>query len=106
MIPSAWQLALLALGVYRLWRIAGLDDVPWLNRARMWIVGAYAVTPETWAYRRPRLAQMISCSWCLGFWVSLSATACWFIDARWTLLAATPFALATLVGWLGHLLNE
>lgn len=106
MIPSAWQLALLALGVYRLWRIPGLDDAPILNDARAWVVGAYQVTPDSWGYRRPRLAQMIACSWCLGFWLSVLATACWFVDARWTLLALTPFAVATAVGALGHFLNE
>lgn len=105
-IPSAWQTALLALGVYRLWRIPGLDDTPGVNQARTWLTGYKRYSEGTWSYRRPNLAKMLACSWCSGFWLSLVATAVWFVDAHVALLIATPFAVATLVGALGHLLNE
>lgn len=96
MIPSVWELALLALAVYRVWRLAGLDDAPWLERGRDRIVRADRRTLYMW----------LTCSWCAGTWLAGLVAACWFVDARWTLLAATPFALATLVGALGHVLNE
>jgi len=104
-IPSAWQAALLGLAVYRMWRIPGLDDLPGVNHARGWLTGAYQMG-DTWVYRRPTLAKMLACSWCLGWWMSLAATIGWWADAHWTLIVCTPFAVATVVGALGHLLNE
>jgi uncharacterized protein DUF1360 len=105
-IPSAWQAALLALGVYRLWRIWGLDDIPGVNEIRGLVTGAYQIAPDVYGYRRPKLAKLLACSWCSGWWASLAATVCWWAEPHWTLVAFTPFAVAALVGWLGHLLNE
>lgn len=105
MIPSAWQLVLLALAVYRIWRILGLDDMPGLVAMRNWLAGASELG-GVWTFRRRWVADLISCPWCLGWWLSLAAAGCWFLDARVTLLAAIPFALAAIVGALGHFLNE
>lgn len=104
MIPSAWQLALLSLGVYRVWRIIGLDDMPGLVAMRNWLAGASELA-GVWSFRRRWVADLLQCPWCSGWWLSLSAAAVWFVDARAALLIAVPFALATLVGALGHFLN-
>lgn len=104
MIPSAWQLALLALAVYRIWRILGLDDMPGLVSARNRLVGAEELA-GIWTFKRPWLADLIQCPWCLGWWISLFVAGWWFAEPHVVLVVAVPFALATLVGALGHLLN-
>lgn len=104
MIPSLWQFVLLTLAVYRLWRLAAIDDMPWLVTARNRLVGAQ-LTAGVWTFRRPALAHMIGCPWCLGWWFTLAATAAWWGAPHATLVAAIPFAAATVVGGLGHHLN-
>lgn len=107
MIPSGWQFALLTLAVYRLWRLAAIDDMPWLVTARSRIVGAHHLDgSETWAFDRPTLAHAIHCPWCSGLWVAFSATGCWWLSPHWTVVAAVPFAVSTAAGALGHFLNE
>jgi hypothetical protein len=103
-VPSWWQLALLSLAVYRAWRAVGLDDAPWLLRGRRRLEGAQETAGVT-TYRRPKVRDLVECPWCLGWWMSLAASAAWFASPRWTLLAATPLALAALVGIIGHYVN-
>lgn len=104
MIPQPWQFALLALATYRVWRLAAIDDMPWLVAGRHRLVGA-TFTAGVWTFRRPTLAHMVECPWCLGFWCSLAVAAAWFVWPHGTVVAAVPFALATAVGALGHHLN-
>lgn len=103
-VPGPWQFALLALGTYRVWRLAAIDDMPWLVRGRNWAVGAEELA-GVWTFRRPTLAHMISCPWCLGWWSSLAAVALWWLAPHAALLIAVPFAVAAAVGAFGHLLN-
>lgn len=97
-IPSPWQFVLLALAVYRLWRLAAIDDIPplphWRNRA----VGATQTAAGNWEFDRPTLAHLLQCAWCLGFHLSWSAWVLFWWQPHWTLVAATPFALSTVVG--------
>lgn len=103
MIPTWWQAALLTLATARLWRLLAVDDMPWLVRARNRLVGAVEIN-STWDFARPTLAQMIQCGWCLGFWCSLTVTACWWLTPHRTLVAAVPFAVSTGVGLLARLM--
>lgn len=53
------------------------------------------------AYRRPTLAHLVHCPFCLGWWVTL---ACWSSFEAWprgALIALSPFALAGAVGLVG-----
>lgn len=53
------------------------------------------------SYRRPTLAHLVHCPFCLGWWVTL---ACWGSFQVWphgALVALTPFALAGAVGLIG-----
>lgn len=108
MIPSWWQAAVLVLAVFRINRLIGWDDFPPVARVRMWAVGADLVAPssvnramgitageveEEWRYRRPLLARMIQCPYCLGFWVSLAVYVWWVLSPTSCLYAAAPFAL-------------
>jgi hypothetical protein len=52
-------------------------------------------------YRRPTLAHLVHCPFCLGWWVTLT---CWGAFEFWphgALVALSPFALAGAVGLVG-----
>lgn len=103
-VPGPWQFALLALGTYRVWRLAAIDDMPWLVRVRNWAVGAKE-TAGVWTFRRPTLAHAVQCPWCSGLWVTAAFVMAWFVTPHGALVVAAPFAVATAVGVLGHVLN-
>jgi len=46
---------------------------------------------------RLRLAQFISCSWCLGFWVGLAWWGAWQQWPHGTSVAASVFAISALI---------
>lgn len=113
MIPPLWQAVVLGLAVYRLLRLIGWDTFPPIARARAWLVGEYVVrsgTPDQLAgltntepsleyrYRRPLLAELIACAFCLGLWVSGLVYALWLEWPTWTLYGAFPFALSAFAG--------
>lgn len=104
MIPSPWQFVLLALAVYRLWRFCAEDDMPVLVRWRNSIVGA-ELNAGVWTFRRPTIAHGIQCPWCLGAWLAITATACWWLSPHWTIVACLPFAVSAAVGVAGHFLT-
>jgi hypothetical protein len=56
-------------------------------------------------YRRPTLAHLVHCPFCLGWWVSLSVYIAWLAWPRGTLYALAPFALSGLVGLISKNLD-
>lgn len=121
MLPSPWIALVLALAVFRLCRLAGWDDFPPVVRARAWAVGAELSQPQSanqamrltneptpeaeWRYRRPLLAHLIACAYCLGFWISFFAYGAWLLTPRWTLYALAPWALSAAVGIIARTLD-
>lgn len=97
MIPSPWQFVILALASYRIWRLIAEDDPPPLPEWRNRIVGAQE-TAGVWTFRRPTLAHMIQCPYCLGFWLSITIWGAWMLWPEGTIVAMTPFAISTSVG--------
>ena len=88
-VPSAWQFALLTLAAFRCIRLIGWDEItdPW--RKRM-VKGNR---------RRNKYAmKLLTCAWCIGFWVSLAWWAAWLVFPNGTLIAATPWAIAAATG--------
>lgn len=113
MIPSPWHALVLVLGVYRIVRLIGWDDLPPIERARDWLVGAdlerrgssntlaglTSEEPElVWTFRRPVLNHFIHCAFCQGFWVSVCAYVAWIEEPHWTLTVLAAFALSGAVG--------
>lgn len=96
-IPSPYAALLLALAAYRLWRLIAEDDV--FDRPRRWLLrlgdwrDGQAAPP---AYR-DRLAEFITCPWCLGFWLAVAWWVAWLGLEEWALFAAVPFALSAVV---------
>jgi hypothetical protein len=93
MIPRALPLLVLALAAWRTYRLISLDDLPLLVRIRNWLVGAefHGSRPPT--FKRPTLADWLSCGWCSGLWWSVGWYAAWLEQSRYTLYAAAPLAI-------------
>lgn len=121
MIPSPWVALVVVLAVFRLCRLAGWDEFPPVVRARVWLVGAEvassasanqrmsitndAAPEEVWTYRRPLLADLLSCAFCLGWWLSLVAYLAWLAEPTWTLYVCAPLALSAAVGLIAKNLD-
>jgi hypothetical protein len=107
------------LAISRVVRLVGWDHMPFLVKARAWVTGEYrtsngstnarlGVTNEqvqtTVAHRRQWIADLISCPFCLGLWLSAAVYVAWRFEPRWTLYGAVPLAISTLVGtWVRFL---
>lgn len=119
MIPSPWVAVVLGLAVYRLLRLAGWDTFPPIVRARAWVTGEYVVRTGdanqmmgiseppglAYRYRRPLLAELIACAFCLGVWLSGLAYAAWLEWPHPTLYGAFPLALSAFAGLVAKVLD-
>jgi hypothetical protein len=112
-IPGVWQSVVLTLAVFRTVRLLGWDHLPTLVRARKWATGEYTVTngstnarlrqtnepvTEETRWRRPTLAALLACPYCLGAYISVVWYVAWRIYPSWSLTVAAPFALSAAVG--------
>ena len=98
--PSPFEFVLLALAVYRLFRLVAEDTI--LDGPRAWLLGVPGWLPtgsETPppGYRE-ELAVFVTCPWCVGFWMSLAAWSLWLVTPGWTVALAVPWALSAAVG--------
>ncbi len=96
MIPGPWESIVLALAVYRVFRLLSQDTVPLLNPVHAWIESG----------RHPRLAEWWNCAWCSGLAYSALALACWWVNATWTMYAAAIPALSAAVGLIASRLDS
>lgn len=103
-VPQPWEVILLTLAAFRLTRLIGWDDLPPIARTRDWLTGA-DLAGDVWTYKRPLLAHWLHCAYCLGAWASAAVWAAWLVDARWTLIVLTPFALSAAVGLIARKLD-
>lgn len=81
-----------ALAAYRVTRLITRDSLPPIARLRDHVIDRWGDNP--WS-------ELIVCPWCMGFWVSVAATALASSPAdvvtRWI---AVPFAMSAVVGLL------
>ena len=98
-LPEPWELAILALAVFRIWRLFAEDTI--LDRPRAWLLGVpgwkpsgHETPPEGY---RPELAMWLTCPWCAGFWWSLAAWGAWALWPELALFFAAPWALSGAV---------
>lgn len=94
MIAEPWEFALLALAAFRVWKLVA-DDVIF-DPLRDRILDLFESNPK----RASSLAGFLVCGWCLGFWVAVAWWLAWLALPTVTLVVATPWALATVVGLL------
>jgi hypothetical protein len=101
-IPEPWEFVLLALGAMRLTRLVGWDSITDPIRSRL--TGHHHGSHRNRGKRvgsnvdRPTWMLFLTCPWCLGFWISVVAWACWQVWPSATLIALTPFAINEAVG--------
>lgn len=98
-IPNWYSLLLVGIAAWRTFQLLAYDDI--LNRPRRW---ALRLDPN-WEEEgdpvgdkyRVKWAIFITCPYCAGFWISVG----WFIALQvslyWTVIAALPFVLNTIV---------
>jgi hypothetical protein len=118
--PSWWQFVLLALGAYRIYRLAARDTLTEPVRAALTYPDAQAVTLDTAPddegltivgdYKdakplRVYASTLIRCHWCLGFYVSVAAWGLWDLWPRPMLFAMTPWALSATVALISKNLD-
>lgn len=85
------EFLVLGLASFRLTRFFVQDFLLNGLRERFWL----RFPPES-----SKLGYFSTCSWCLGFWVSLGVFFCYTIVPLQTLWVAYVFALSALVGLL------
>jgi hypothetical protein len=115
---DAWLFVLLALACYRVTRLVTTDKItepvfePLRQRLETRWIAKHAETDlevlkyeasETW---NSKLAFMLSCPWCLGFWVSGAGTLLVSLAYGLDYPIFTWFALSTVVGFLGRFDSE
>lgn len=81
---------ILGLATYRITRLFTRDTI--LDSFRNWWWGKFP--PE----KHP-LGYLLTCEWCLSFWVASLVFVCYIINTV-TVLAAVPFALSAIAGLL------
>lgn len=107
MIPSPFAFVLLALAVFRVWRLLAEDTI--LDGPRAWLLGVpgwkptgHETPPDGY---RTKLATFLTCPHCAGFWISVSAWGLWLLTPWWTVTLAVPLAISAVVGVLGSRLG-
>ena len=110
-IPDWWQALILALGTFRLVRLVSYDSFPPLVRVRNRVTGAEWDQDAgeggegEWAYRRPVLAELFSCAYCFGLWLSLGVYVLWLASPAAAVYAAFPLALSAAIGIIARWLD-
>jgi len=103
-----WLVALASLAAYRVTRLVTSDKItePIFDRIRFglerrWYVKHGPADSDT--HFNSKLAYLLSCPWCLGFWVSGATTVVlsWAYGLDYPIL--TWLAMSTVVGFLGRI---
>ena len=87
--PDWWAALILALAAFRVYRLIAEDDI--LDRPRDHLMDKLAEE------RLEKLDKLITCPWCLGFWLSVIAWLAWLATPSWTVGLAFPWALSAAV---------
>lgn len=94
-VPDWWTATLLALAAWRVFHLVAFDDI--LDRPRRYITrlspGWRQEGDATGEKYREKLANFLTCPFCLGFYVSLSVYLLWIWFPTETLVVSTVFAL-------------
>lgn len=104
---DVWLVLLLALACYRVTRLVTTDKItePIFDRLRFGLERRWYEKhgPEgSDTHFNSKLAFMLSCPWCLGFWVSGVGTLIVSLAYGLDYPILTWLALSTIVGFLGR----
>jgi hypothetical protein len=115
-MPEWWPVALASLAAYRVTRVVTSDKItePIFEPLRLWFetrwIRKHAGDDENLAYLygksekwNSKLAFMLSCPWCLGFWVCGVFTVVLSLAYGLDYPVLTWLAMSTVVGFLGRI---
>ena len=54
---------------------------------------------RVWASDRRVLYELVTCPWCIGFWISLGCVAVWWTTGDRAVWLLAPFAVSYVAGW-------
>lgn len=98
LLPTPYELALLALAAARTWKLLADDEI--LDRPRNWLLDRLDSGDDTkWEY-------FVTCPWCAGAWVSVGWYLAFLLAPTGTLLVAALAAISALVGGLATWLED
>lgn len=107
---DAWLFILLALACYRVTRLVTMDKItePIFDRLRFGLERRWYEKHDGGSdtHFNSKLAFMLSCPWCIGFWVSGAGTLLVSLAYGLDYPILTWFALSTVVGFLGRFDSE
>ena len=55
---------------------------------------------RVWASDKPFVYELVTCPWCIGFWISLGCVAVWWTTSDRAVWLLAPFAVSHVAGWL------
>jgi len=93
LIPLWLWLVIDGAAAYRLWRLLAHDTFPPVARARDAVLVRYG---DRWP------GELLTCPWCLGWWVSVLVVAGTALVPGWWLPAAAALTLSTVVGLMAE----
>lgn len=102
-VPNWYELALLALAAFRVFRLIAEDDI--LDRPRSWALryGDWREGQALPVGYRAKWAEFLTCPWCAGFWISLAWWGAWQLWPHGTTVATVPFVISAAVGLVAKL---
>jgi hypothetical protein len=109
-MPEWWPVALASLAAYRVTRLVTSDKItePIFERLRWWFEQQWfkkhmrdeSVPDDEW---NSKWAYLLSCPWCLGFWVCGMFTVVLSLAYGLDYPILTWLAMSTVVGFLGRI---
>lgn len=104
-----WAFIIVALAAFRITRFFVLDS---LIGANVDSNSKFAMKLDAWAFDahgeergwlRGKVADLLTCTYCLGFWVTVATYAAWLADFRYARTVIYVFAVAGVQAFLNHL---
>lgn len=109
-MSEVWLVLLATLAAYRITRLVTKDTIaePVTERVRWWFERRWQRkhgpgSGEDW---NSKLAYLLSCPWCLGFWVSGVTAVLLSLAYGLDYPVITWLAMSTVIGFLGRIDSE
>lgn len=98
-VPNWYELLLLGLASFRVWRLLAEDIILDWPRNRSFELAFRLGGPRLKDY----WDDFLSCLYCAGFWVGVAWWGAWLVWPHGALVAAVPFAISAVVGLIASL---
>lgn len=106
-IPDWFQVVVLSLSSFRVWRLLAEDTILDRPRRRLLRLGDWKeegdLVPATY---RKTTGDFLACWWCAGFWVGLAWWGAWQEWPHGTMVTAIPFAISAVLAGSAKLLTD